>query len=544
MADSPTSPDSSQPPISTRSRIGRSVRLWFLGPERQSRLTITHCVHSAAEAFFVISMAGSIFFNVSADAARPRVLLYLVLTLAPFLVMAPLVGPIVDRVRGGLATTMIATFVTRAVLAVLLAENLRTLLLFPLAFGVLIVAKTYSVSRNAMLPALVDDQQDLVSANARLSRSATIAGGLAAAAAVPLFAATSGAWTLRVGAVVYALGAYTAFRVRSVAKPIEPIEHEALIELVRPDVESAVWDMMALRAAIGFAMFQFGFSLRSDGEPAWVFGLVILASGVGGFTGTVIATRMRQRLTERSMFTAALVGSALATALCGLVFNRVTLVLAIFVLGLAVSIGRRALDATIQTHAPHARRGQVYAGLETRLELAWVLAAVLAVATRIASWIGVLTLAVFLAFVTIIHLRRRSGLNVLRSVAAVALPERLLLRAQTLADHGMYDEAIIIARAALGAAAATSDERHGPDSSATTSDLQRTHQARADADREIDHARRQIRDELLRAPTELGRIRPVGRRGPNEGTLSSCSRPYDQRHWSWRCWSGVCRATR
>jgi hypothetical protein len=434
---------------STASGIGNSIRTWFLGPGRQSRLTITHCVHSAAEAFFTVSMAGSIFFNVSADAARPRVLLYLVVTLAPFLVMAPLVGPIVDRVRGGLATTMIASFVARAVLALLLAENLRTLLLFPLAFGVLVVAKTYTVSRNALLPALVDDLQDLVSANARLSRSATIVGGVAAAAAVALFAATSGVWTLRVGAVVYVIGALAAYRVRAVAKPIEPIEPDALLELVRPDVSSAVWDMMALRAAVGFAIFQFGFSLRSDGEPAWVFGLVIVANGIGGFTGTVISAYLRRHITERSMFTAALVGAAGVTALSGLAFSRVTLIITMFVLGLAASIGRRALDATIQTHAPHARRAQVYAGLETRLELAWVAAAVLAVAIRVASWIGVLALGWFLGVAAIIHLRRRSGLHVLRPVVAIPLPERLLLRAETLADHGFHDEAIAVARAAV-----------------------------------------------------------------------------------------------
>ena len=226
VADAPNSPHST----SRTSRIRNSIRAWFLGSDRQARLTITHCVHSAAETFFTVSMAGSIFFNVSVEAARPRVLLYLVVTLAPFLIMAPLVGPIVDRARGGLATTMIASFVARAVLALLLAENLRTLLLFPLAFGVLVVAKTYTVSRNALLPALVDDRQDLVSANARLSRSATIAGAVAAAAGVPLFAATSGAWTLRVGALVYAMGAFAAYRVRAVATPIEPIEPDALLD--------------------------------------------------------------------------------------------------------------------------------------------------------------------------------------------------------------------------------------------------------------------------------------------------------------------------
>ncbi len=218
--------------------------------------------------------------------------------------------------------------------------------------------------------------------------------------------------------------------------------------------------MMVLRAAIGFALFQFGFSLRADGEPAWVIGSVILANGVGGFTGTVVAPRIRRRLTERSMFTVALIGPAIVTAICGLAFNRITLVIAIFVLGLAVSVGRRALDATIQTQAPHARRGQVYASLETRLELAWVVAACLAVAIRVASWIGVLALAGFLALVAIVHLRRRNGLNILRPVVATPLPERLLMRAETLADHGFYDEAIIVAQAATEAATHNPQDPH------------------------------------------------------------------------------------
>ena len=441
----------------------RQLGGWFLGPSRLAPLTITHCVHSAAEAFFTISMAGSIFFSVSPDAARPRVLLFLVLTLAPFLVMAPLVGPLVDRVRGGIAGTMVATFVVRAALAVFLAENLRTLLLFPLAFGVLVVAKTYTVSRNALTPAFVDDQHDLVGANARLSRSATMVGAAAAGAAVWLFTATSGAWTLRVAAVIYVVGAWASWRVRAAAPPIKPVEAGALLELDRPDVSSAVWDMMVLRAAIGFALFQFGFSLRSDGQPAWMLGAVILANGVGGFIGTIVSPFLRRHLTERSMFTAALIAPAAATTVCGLVFNRVTLVGAVFVLGLAVSVGRRALDSTIQTQAPHARRGRVYAGIETRLELAWVIAACLAVALRVATWIGVLTLAGFLGLVTVLHLRRRVGLHILRPITIAPLPERLLVRAETLADHGFYDEAIIVAEAAEAAALGSASAHESAD---------------------------------------------------------------------------------
>ncbi len=472
-------------PTSVWRRSGDRLLGWMLGPPRQARLTITHCVHGAAETFFTVSMAGSIFFSVSAEAARPRVLLFLVVTLAPFLVMAPLVGPLVDRVRGGLTTALMSTFLLRAVLALLLAENLRTVLLFPLAFGVLVATKTYSVARNALVPSVVDDEQDLVAANARLSRSGTFASALALVVAVTLYSTTSGVWTLRVGAAVYVVGAISAWRVKATAGPIEPVEPSGLQELVRPDVSGAVWDMMVLRAALGFALFQFGFSLRSDGEPAWVLGALILANGFGGFMGTVISPSLRRHVTERSMFTGALVAPAVATLVAGIAFDRITLLGAIFVLGLSVSVGRRALDATIQTQAPHARRGQVYASLETRLELAWVLAACLAVAVRVASWVGILALAGFLAFVAIVHLRRRSGISVLRPMAASPLAERLLMRAETLANHGFFDEAIIVARAANEAAvreAAVMTEPLEPDAA----DL------REQARRSIDLARRRI----------------------------------------------------
>jgi hypothetical protein len=134
----------------------------------------------------------------------------------------------------------------------------------------------------------------------------------------------------------------------------------------------------------------------------------------------------------------------------------------------------------------------VYAGLETRLELTWVLAAVLAVALRVASWIGVLALAWFLGLAAIVHLRRRNGLDILRPVIAIPLQERLLLRAETLAAHGFYDEAIIVARAA---AEADGDDHHAlqePCSADTPIPREDGHDLRARATECIEQARKKI----------------------------------------------------
>jgi hypothetical protein len=433
------------------------VSHWLFGPAGQARLTAIHCVHAAAETFFTVAMAGSIFFSVSPDAARPRVLLFLMLTLAPFLVLAPLVGPAIDRIRGGLPVVLLATFLIRALLAVLLAGQLRTPLIFPLAFGVLVVAKTYTVARNALVPALVDDQQDLVAANARLSRTATLAGAMAATAAVGVYSLTSAEVTLGAAAALYLVGAVASWHLRRWVPPLETVDQVAVAELVRPDVSGAIIDMMVLRAAVGFTIFQFGFSLRADAAPTWMIGALLLANSSGGFTGTVVSPGLRARFSERSMFTMALVAPAIATAVAGFVFTRISLLVAVFILGLAASVGRRALDATIQQQAPHARRGQVYAGLETRLELAWVAGACLAVAIRVATWVGVMALAAFLAVVAIAHVRRSHVVRVLRPLAVASLADRLLVRAETLMDLGYFDEAVVVARAA-GATAA----RDGP----------------------------------------------------------------------------------
>lgn len=314
------------------------------------------------------------------------------------------------------------------------------------------VAKTYTVARNALVPVLVDDEQDLVAANARLSRTATLAGGLAAAVAVGVYSWTSAAVTLGLAAALYVVGALSAWQVRGHVAPLAAMDQVAAVELVRRDVSGAIVDMMVLRAAVGFTIFQFGFSLRSDAAPAWMIGALLMANSSGAFAGTVMSPPLRRRVSERTMFTMALIAPAVTTVVAGLAFNRLSLLAAVFVLGLSASVGRRALDATIQRQAPHARRGQVYAGLETRLELAWVAGACLAVAIRVATWIGLVALAGFLAAVSIAHVRRLQGIGMLRPLPAAPLASRLLVRAETLADSGYYDEALVVARAAAAAA--------------------------------------------------------------------------------------------
>ena len=79
-------------------------------------------------------------------------LLYLLFTLAPFAIVSPLLGPLIDRSRGARRLMVVASAVGQAVLCPLMATHIHSLLLFPLAFFVLVCQKLYLVTKGALVP--------------------------------------------------------------------------------------------------------------------------------------------------------------------------------------------------------------------------------------------------------------------------------------------------------------------------------------------------------------------------------------------------------
>jgi hypothetical protein len=134
-----------------------------------TRLARTHGLAAMCDAMVAVALAGSIFFSIDPSAARWRVALYLLLTIAPFAVVTPLIGPAVDRIRGGRRVMILFTVLGRAGLAYLMARHIDGLLLFPEAFGFLVLQKGYSVAKSAVVPSIVRDHDELVAANAKLS---------------------------------------------------------------------------------------------------------------------------------------------------------------------------------------------------------------------------------------------------------------------------------------------------------------------------------------------------------------------------------------
>lgn len=176
------------------------------------RLARTHVLMVSGDTLVTVALAGSLFFSISPDAARSQVLLYLVLTMAPFIVVAPLLSPLLDRTRAARRTMVILSALVRAVLCLLMARDLHSLVLFPEAFLVLIASKTYTVTKASLVPGTVDSHHQLVGANSHLSLlsglSAIVAGGVGAAMlSIP---GLGSAWVLRLDAVVLVGGALAA----------------------------------------------------------------------------------------------------------------------------------------------------------------------------------------------------------------------------------------------------------------------------------------------------------------------------------------------
>ncbi len=134
-------------------RLARSAITDLFDQRRPfGRLALTHVLMTAGDTLFAVSLAGSLFFSISPTAAKDKVLLYLLLTMGPFAVVAPALGPLIDRSRGARRAMVVASALGRAALCPFLARDIHSLLLFPEAFAMLVLSKVYLVTKGALVP--------------------------------------------------------------------------------------------------------------------------------------------------------------------------------------------------------------------------------------------------------------------------------------------------------------------------------------------------------------------------------------------------------
>ena len=367
------------------------------------RLARTHVLSVAGDTFVTVALAGSLFFDISPSEAKGKVALSLLLTMAPFAVVAPFLGPFMDRWSSGRRRMALGAAAGRAVLAMFAAEAVQSLALFPLVFGMLVLSKAHGVAKASLVKATVERDAELVRANSRLAVLASVAGLLAAGPAVLVLKLPflGSGWVLRLAAVVFGAGAIASVTLldhRGGGASADPGARPTRPEgLFAPGIVRAATSMAVLRGTVGFLAFHIAFSFRRDGiDSAWL-GVAVAASAAGSLLGSIVAPRLRSVLREEHIVLGALVGVAVTGIVAWRMAGVVLALVLVLVVAVAAATGRLAFDSLVQRDNGDAVQGRAFARFEACFQLVWVVGALLAVLAPFPVGLGGLVVALLSA---------------------------------------------------------------------------------------------------------------------------------------------------
>ncbi|OON72317.1 MFS transporter [Streptomyces tsukubensis] len=220
---------------------GRSIRrvthAHGAGESGLGKLIELHGVNGAGDVMITVALASTVFFAVPTDEARGRVALYLAITMAPFTLLAPVIGPLLDRIPHGRRAAMASAMLARALLALVLSGAVVTgsLQLYPAALGVLVSSKAYGVVRSAVVPRLLPPRFSLVKANSRVTLGGLLATGVAAPIGAGL-QALGPRWPLYGAFVIFVFGMFLSF---SLPHKVDSAKGERTALLANSDEEAA-----------------------------------------------------------------------------------------------------------------------------------------------------------------------------------------------------------------------------------------------------------------------------------------------------------------
>ena len=375
-----------------------------------SRLIEMHAFNAAGDAAVAISLAGTLFFQVPTAEARSQVAWFLLLTMLPFAVVAPLIGPVLDRFSHGRRWAIGSTMAFRAFLCWVLAGQVvdQSLLMFPAALGVLVASKAYGVTRAAAVPRVVPPALGLVKANSRIS----LAGMAGAAVSAPLAVLASMAgpdWSLRYAFVVFVGGTILAILLPPGVDDARGEEKAGLAGTGRARVPAIVVRglrcNMGLRVLSGFLTLFMAFLLRDKPFPGWedrpelLLGLVIGAAGLGNAVGIGLGSVLRN-IRPGTVVVLVLVADTAAAVVAALFYSLPTVVLLGLTAGVCQALGKLSLDSLIQGNVGDRTRSSAFARSETLIQLSWVVGGFLGIVLPLIPRVGLGVAALVLVGIT------------------------------------------------------------------------------------------------------------------------------------------------
>ena len=382
----------------------------------------------AVDSAMAVALANTLFFAAATGESKGRVALYLLITIAPFAVIAPLIGPALDRVQHGRRAALAASFLLRTALAIVLIMNYDggtggypSWVLYPCALGMMVLSKSFTVLRSAVTPRVMPPTIDLVRMNSRLTMfgliGGTIIGGGIAAGFEYLFSTLFGLpGALFVVVFITMAGASLAMRIPRLVEVTEgevpttlsyhggtdsgdwgwlDDETTEVIESPRQPLGrntiTALWGNCTIKAMVGFLFLYPAFVAKSQDASGWVqlgiLAMIGVAAGIGNLAGNVTAARLQLGRPSVLVVRAAtaVTVAALAAAIAG---NLLVAAVATLVTSGASAIAKAALDASLQDDRPEESRASALGRSESALQLAWVLGGALGVLVYTDLWVG------------------------------------------------------------------------------------------------------------------------------------------------------------
>lgn len=383
----------------------------------------------AVDAAMAVALANTLFFAAAAGESKGRVALYLLVTIAPFAVVAPLIGPALDRLQHGRRAALAMSFALRTALALVLIGNydgvagtFGSWVLYPCALAMMVLSKSFTVLRSAVTPRVMPPSIDLVRVNSRLTMfgllGGTIVGGGVAAGAEYVFtrllqlpgallvlvavSVAGAALSMRIprwvevttGEIPTTLSYRLDERPRSWPEQVRRAGGALSQPLRQPlgrNIIAALWGNCTIKAMVGFLFLYPAFVAKQHDADGWVqlgiLGLIGAAAGVGNFAGNFASARLQLGrpavLVVRC--TMAVTAVALAAAVAG---TLVMAAVAALVTSGASAVAKASLDAALQDDLPEESRASAFGRTESTLQLCWVLGGALGVLVYTDLWVG------------------------------------------------------------------------------------------------------------------------------------------------------------
>jgi hypothetical protein len=381
----------------------------------------------AVDAAMAVALANTLFFAAASGESKSKVALYLLITIAPFAVIAPLIGPALDRLQHGRRVALALSFALRTALAVLLIMNYDgptgsypSMVLYPCALAMMVLSKSFSVLRSAVTPRVMPPSIDLVRVNSRLTvfglLGGTIAGGAIAGGVefvcTHLFKLPG---ALFVVIAVTIAGALLSMRIprwvevtagevpatlsyrkdsgpprRGWPEEVKKVGGTLRQPLGR-NIITSLWGNCTIKVMVGFLFLYPAFVAKAHQSNGWaqlaMLGMIGAAAGIGNFAGNFTSARLKLGrpavLVVRC--TVAVCGAALAASVAG---TLMAAVIATLVTSGSSAIAKASLDASLQNDLPEESRASGFGRSESTLQLAWVLGGALGVLVYTELWVG------------------------------------------------------------------------------------------------------------------------------------------------------------